>query len=445
MAYKVKSLVSLAFFILFVAHFSQLLALEGGANQEGLGQPKGLNQIAPSSRRKRADIGKTDGGLLGDTHTDFLGNSAPLTDSPTKDGLLDPQKYIVNAGDKLQISLVGGVAETIVVSVGPEGEVIIPKLGVFKVGGKSLSDVKDEILSKMARSFRNLEFSVTLLAPRVLRVFVLGEVNNPQAVSATPLTPLSEMITLAGNIKPTGSRQRVRVQDPNGAYKEYDLQRFLRDGDLSQNPTLVEGQTVFVPARGESVYVGGGVEYPGSYELGSTLRTLDDLIRVSRPMKARLAPSAEVRIQRQTDEGKQREIKIKFRDLMQQAPGFELISGDIVQYPFSVPGLAPVETDKVYVSGEVRAPGVFAYSAHMTYQDYIGLSGGLTQRANFKEAKIVKKNGVSYDLDEQVRLEPGDTLYVPEVTFKFWQDHLTVIGTLLTIFGSTVSIIQLTR
>ncbi len=357
---------------------------------------------------------------------------------------LNPETYILNSGDVIQAMLLGDVVDQFTGVVTAEGALVIPRVGVFQASNRSLAQLKTEIVARLQKLFKNLSYSVTLVRPRTFKLFVLGEVVNPQLVSVTPLTPLSDIVQMAGGLKPDASRQRVRIKRGEKSI-ECDLQKFFRDGDLSQNPTALEGDTVIVPLRGEAVYIGGGVEYPGTYEIRDGLRTLYDLVQAARPMKTRISSSMAVILQRKDEEGQELISEIRLTDLEKRGGEILLQSSDIVRFPFVSRGLAPTESDKVYVSGEVRLPGGYAYSGHLTVQDYIGASGGLTNRANFARAQIVKKNGVSYSLNEQIRLEPGDTLYVPEVTFKFWQDHVSIIGTLLAIFATTISITQLSK
>lgn len=377
-------------------------------------------------------------------------NRSVLNDSGSAAGSTQGQldfnasTYVMNSGDRVQIQIFGAMADNYLSTVNADGDLIIPRIGAFKAAGFTFENVRDRLLTRMRKLFRNVDFSITLSAPRTFKVFVLGEVASPQAVQVTPILRLSEIIQMAGGAKPSGSLQRVRVKSPREE-REFDLKRFFREGDLSQNPTLVEGENVVIPVRGDTVYIGGGVEYSGSYELSDKLKTLDQVVALASPLKYPFPESAKLTIQRKSPTGEEEEIEMSLVELKSKAPLFALRTGDIIRFPYTSAALAPVETDKIYISGEIRVPGAQSYNPQLSVQDYIGMSGGLTARANFKSAKVVKKNGVSFDLGSQVRLEPGDTIFIPEVTFKFWQDHIAIITALLGIFSSTVAVIQLSK
>ena len=82
---------------------------------------------------------------------------------------------------------------------------------------------------------------------------------------------------------------------------------------------------------------------------------------------------------------------------------------------------------KVYVSGEVRKPGVYLLRSETTVLQIIPLAGGFTDWANQKKIRVIRKEGgrekrlvVNYkkivsgkDLDSNIILKPGDTVIVP--------------------------------
>ena len=82
---------------------------------------------------------------------------------------------------------------------------------------------------------------------------------------------------------------------------------------------------------------------------------------------------------------------------------------------------------KVFVTGEVRTPGVYRLRSETTLLQIIPMAGGFTDWANQKKILIVRKESgkerritVNYkkilegeDLSSNVLLKPGDTIVVP--------------------------------
>ena len=84
-------------------------------------------------------------------------------------------------------------------------------------------------------------------------------------------------------------------------------------------------------------------------------------------------------------------------------------------------------SQKVYVSGEVRTPGVYQLRGETTLLQVIPMAGGFTEWADQKKVLIIRKEGekdkrivVNYkkivsgeDMSANVVLKPGDTVIVP--------------------------------
>jgi polysaccharide export outer membrane protein len=84
-------------------------------------------------------------------------------------------------------------------------------------------------------------------------------------------------------------------------------------------------------------------------------------------------------------------------------------------------------SQKVYVSGEVRTPGVYPLRGETTLLQVIPMAGGFTEWADQKKILIIRKEAgkdkrivVNYkkivsgeDMSYNIKLKPGDTVIVP--------------------------------
>jgi polysaccharide export outer membrane protein len=84
-------------------------------------------------------------------------------------------------------------------------------------------------------------------------------------------------------------------------------------------------------------------------------------------------------------------------------------------------------SQKVYVSGEVRTPGAYRLRGETTLLQVIPMAGGFTQWADQKKVLVLRKEGekdkrivVNYkkivsgeDMSANIVLKPGDTIIVP--------------------------------
>ncbi|MBI4590852.1 MAG: SLBB domain-containing protein, partial [Candidatus Rokubacteria bacterium] len=95
--------------------------------------------------------------------------------------------------------------------------------------------------------------------------------------------------------------------------------------------------------------------------------------------------------------------------------------------------VVPVVEDKVYVIGNVRAPGSFDYRPFYSSKDYILLAGGPDRRAKMRAATVMFPDGKIYKLDQAPRLEPGAVVQVPEVLLKWYEDYLLIASAVASI------------
>lgn len=97
----------------------------------------------------------------------------------------------------------------------------------------------------------------------------------------------------------------------------------------------------------------------------------------------------------------------------------ELRAGDVL--------IVPTIDHTVFVTGEVQRPGPITYAPYYTVRYYLGLAGGETTRAALGRSKVIHKDGTKESLETETIVRPGDTIRVEEKTFKFWQDHWTIL------------------
>ena len=99
----------------------------------------------------------------------------------------------------------------------------------------------------------------------------------------------------------------------------------------------------------------------------------------------------------------------------------------------------PLVTSTVTVVGEIRRPGTHSFQQDLDINDYIGLSAGMTARADDQELYIVKSDGsVLRQKSSWVRftanvaLDPGDTIVVPidsdyTNNIKLWREITQIV------------------
>ena len=109
-------------------------------------------------------------------------------------------------------------------------------------------------------------------------------------------------------------------------------------------------------------------------------------------------------------------------------------SGSIVEQNWNI----YIPTAYVYINGMVMVPGAKRFDPDLNGLDYIGLSGGPTDRAKMKKAYIITTNGERLPIENNPPMY--STIVVPEVSLKWWQDHLTIASIVTTVLVTLLTI-----
>jgi polysaccharide biosynthesis/export protein len=101
--------------------------------------------------------------------------------------------------------------------------------------------------------------------------------------------------------------------------------------------------------------------------------------------------------------------------------------------------IVPLQKQEVTVVGEVQSATSHLYATNLDRDDYVGLSGGATQKADEKRTYIVRADGSVVGSDRSmfsrshnVAIQPGDTIVVPYDTERMpklpmWQAITTIM------------------
>lgn len=124
-----------------------------------------------------------------------------------------------------------------------------------------------------------------------------------------------------------------------------------------------------------------------------------------------------------------------------QSQNIVLQEGDIIE--------VPRRKDYIRIIGRVNSPGNVIFAPGWTFEQYITAAGGYGWRADDGDVRVVKaRTGELVDADDEgdYELEPGDTIWVPEVPeVKFWEIALTTLGVISQVAGIVGIIIAISR
>ena len=353
------------------------------------------------------------------------------------EGKINPDEYILGPGDHLVITVWGEYEESIPVEVYPTGDIIIPMVGILELSGKTLKDGIELITIKINNIYSNARISVSLMMPRIFKIYVTGEVIIPGPYEVYPVSRVSDAVELAGGLSKSAKKENIEVKRKNGSNVIFNYTQFINTGDLSMNPYLHDGDVICVNKIDFSegfVYIEGNLEYQGFYEYIKD-ETLFDLIkRIGLDINSTNWEKCRI-LRHHTEDGEQ-VINLNIFDIMQNKEQIKILNGDRIVFPEIL--------EQVFVRGAVQNPGPFLYRGNFVARDYASAAGITVDAAAVSKIKVFRKRTGEYVKGEDARVEKGDIVVVPERAIRKWQGIISILSSVasLVIAAKAVGIIK---
>ncbi|WP_242067595.1 SLBB domain-containing protein, partial [Leptolyngbya sp. FACHB-711] len=359
------------------------------------------------------------------------------------------QTYRLGPGDQIQVDLFNVPEYSGPQRVLVDGTVNLPAVGNVSVAGLTLSEAEQTIAAVYGRELRNIRVTVSLAQSRPLRVGVAGEVRQPGyyviASTDAQLPSVAQAIQTAGGATQLANLRRVQVRraGPNGGLEtiSVNLWALLEQGDLSQNVTLRDGDTIVIAptdgmnaaeteqlaasnlasneAQSINIALIGEIGRPGAYKLESAAgnrATLTQAIQAA----GGVTPEADLRkieVQRSARNGT---VQTTTLDLWQLVTAGDL-SQDLILQPgdritvAKAEAMTPEEMTRltssnvsptsirVNIVGEASSAGSVEVPANTTLNQALLAAGGFNRRSRRTVQLIrINPNGTITQRDIQV-------------------------------------------
>jgi len=282
---------------------------------------------------------------------------APVGDIPV------PADYVVGPGDRLEVQLVGNTKARYSLIVNRDGNISFPDLGPIAVSGMRFEDARQRIQDRVTEQLIGTQVSVSMSDLRTIRVFVVGEVEQPGSYTVGGLAAVSNALLASGGVKPIGSLRDIQLKRNGRLVTRLDLYDLLLNGDASNDLRLQTGDVIFIPPVGVTVGISGEIRRPAIYELKGE-STAGELVRLA----GGLTPDADPALTHLERVDSRRERVMIDVDLATaEGRATRLNSGDMLR----IERVKPTYANSIEVAGHVLRPSVVQYRAGIRLTDVI--------------------------------------------------------------------------
>ncbi|MEM8778655.1 MAG: SLBB domain-containing protein [Cyanobacteria bacterium P01_G01_bin.49] len=375
-------------------------------------------------------------------------------------------EYTLGAGDRLQLNVFPVEAFNGEYQVLVDGTLTLPLVGTFLAEGFTLTQLTQLLTEEYAQYIKRPVITVSLIAPRPLKLAIAGEISNPGSYllpveEGQKFPTVTQLIQQAGGLTTVADLGQVQIRRQFKGeilILTLNLWELLEQGQLRQDLTLRDGDKIIVPTQDTvdiaqtrllsdanfgvaanqeiNVAVVGEVYRPGSYRVIPENVSNNTIQGVTRRQPPRLTfaiqlaggikPLADIRqveIRRYNRDGSQQRIPVNLWKLLQTGNIEEdiiLQEDDTIFIPtaqeipaeesesLAVASFSP-ETIRVNVVGEVEKPGSVEIPPNTPLNQGILAAGGFDQRR------------ADSGTIELIRLNPDGTVTKRDIDINFAQ------------------------
>ena len=160
-------------------------------------------------------------------------------------------EFLFGAGDRLSVVVYKHDDLNAELVVSPDGTVTMPLVGRFDVAGRSFSELVATIETELHKYYTDASVAVNVLEVSNQKVFVLGEVNQPQVLQITgEMTVVEALARCGGLTKDAKTRNILLVRGGMDTAELYAVNvNALQQGDLSQNVAMQRDDILVIPTK----------------------------------------------------------------------------------------------------------------------------------------------------------------------------------------------------
>ncbi len=158
--------------------------------------------------------------------------------------------YLLGPEDIVKISVWKDEHLTQEVVVRPDGMISFPLVGDVPAAGRTIEDVRLELVKRLNRFVQNPQVSVLAIKILSYKIYVIGRVHKPGEFLVGHYTDVLQALSLAGGLNQFAAENDIRIMRRNRGEQQVFQFRYgdVRKGkEMGQNIILERGDVVVVP------------------------------------------------------------------------------------------------------------------------------------------------------------------------------------------------------
>jgi protein involved in polysaccharide export with SLBB domain len=342
--------------------------------------------------------------------------------------------YVLGPNDRLSIRIYGLQEQTMNVTVGNNGTVVVPYGGKITLSGLTLSEAERALANQLKKyGFASLgtgesHLKIQITEFRTIQVMVWGA-KQSGAYYLPSLGTAFHALFAAGGPGLNRSYRNIHVIRQGKTVRVIDLYEFLSRGSRVSDVTLQDNDIVFIPYYDRRVRLRGEVKTPAVFELLPT-EQLQDALGYAGGF-TEIAYRDVVEVLRYG--GTEKELfSVRAADL----GTFELKGSEIV----TVSSIADRFKNRIKVDGAVERPGYYSMAAGIDLKQAIENAGGLKPNAVrsyvllYRDPRGGQREYMGYSLSSilngqvSVALQENDLILVGDSLEMNVKDQVFVFG-----------------
>ena len=328
------------------------------------------------------------------------------------------KNYKLGPGDEVIISLWGESSAYSSEIINRDGQIYIEKIGVLNLGGKSVLDARNYVLSKYSRVYSTLLgespksfIDLTIGELKSVNVHFIGFVNIPGVHMIHPFSNVITGLIQAGGVDIRGSLRDVRVIRDDETIASIDVYNYIISGKSLGDLRLMDQDIIYLPPRKSTIPITGSVLRPGYYELLNN-ESIKSLLSFAGGKERR--SSDQVFLFKNSTASKNSYI-IEIKD----TSTYPLSNGDSLHLP-----IKPDIDNYVEIHGQIKNPGKYPYNSNVDLKTIFNATmsfedADFMKTVNLSKISIFRRNASSdkplkifTTLEQNIGLENGDHITV---------------------------------